>query len=140
MNKYKWSAKYNAFFPVEKLPSYAISWDLSDLVDISDEVEFTFNGNPPEGKMRGVVNGMPGWVDVPPPTQAEIIENAELKKNILRQEADGEISWRQDAVDAGIATTEEAAVLAEWKKYRVLLMRVDTTKPIWPPLPTDKSE
>ncbi|HBR4554454.1 TPA: tail fiber assembly protein [Klebsiella pneumoniae] len=26
------------------------------------------------------------------------------------------MSWRQDAVDAGIATTEEAAALSEWKK------------------------
>ncbi|MCW6599421.1 tail fiber assembly protein, partial [Yersinia ruckeri] len=38
-----------------------------------------------------------------------------------------EIAWRQDAVDTGIATKEEAASLAEWKKYRILLMRVDTS-------------
>ncbi|EKK4595233.1 tail fiber assembly protein, partial [Escherichia coli] len=35
--------------------------------------------------------------------------------------------WRQDAVDAGIATDEETSILTEWKKYRVLLMRVDTS-------------
>ncbi|TXU80301.1 tail fiber assembly protein, partial [Enterobacter roggenkampii] len=46
-----------------------------------------------------------------------------------------EISWRQDAVDAGIATDEETAALVEWKQYRVLLMRVDITKPVWPTPP-----
>lgn len=49
------------------------------------------------------------------------------KKSALRAATDAEIAWRQDAVDAGIATAEEAAALAEWKTYRVLLMRVDTS-------------
>ncbi|MIA71672.1 tail fiber assembly protein, partial [Escherichia coli] len=26
---------------------------------------------------------------------------------------------------------------SEWKKYRVLLMRVDTAKPVWPVNPQD---
>ncbi|AWL54250.1 tail fiber assembly protein [Klebsiella pneumoniae] len=50
------------------------------------------------------------------------------------------MSWRQDAVDAGIATTEEAAALSEWKKYRVLLMRIDTSKAPdieWPTPPAE---
>ena len=67
MNKYKWSAKYNAFFPIEMLPAYQSSWDdLSDLIDIDDTVEAEFNGELPVGKVRGVVDGMPAWVDVPP--------------------------------------------------------------------------
>ena len=41
----------------------------------------------------------------------------------------------QDAVELGIATAEETAALSEWKKYRVLLMRVDTAKPEWPTQP-----
>ena len=61
-----------------------------------------------------------------PPSQAELIENAE-------------IAWRQDAVDAGISTDEETAALSEWKKYRVLLMRVDTAKPVWPTLPGEQA-
>ncbi|EPO1181952.1 tail fiber assembly protein [Escherichia coli] len=38
-----------------------------------------------------------------------------------------------------VATEEEVVALAEWKKYRVLLMRVDiSTAPdiVWPPVPT----
>ncbi|MBV8044486.1 tail fiber assembly protein [Pluralibacter sp.] len=79
----------------------------------------------------------PGWAyadgiftapAVPEPTPEELITQAEQQKAALRQTAESEISWRHDAVDAGIATAEEAAALAEWKKYRVLLMRVDTSK------------
>lgn len=51
----------------------------------------------------------------------------EQKKAKLRSIADTEISWRQDAVDGGITTKEETAALTEWKKYRVLLTRVDTS-------------
>ncbi|EMZ5628170.1 tail fiber assembly protein, partial [Enterobacter roggenkampii] len=58
----------------------------------------------------------------------DYVAQAQQVKNSLRLTADAEISWRQDAVDADIATAEETAALAEWKKYRVLLMRVDTPK------------
>ncbi|HAX4448565.1 TPA: tail fiber assembly protein [Escherichia coli] len=58
--------------------------------------------------------------------------DAENMRSALRSTADTEISWRQDAVDAGIATDEETAALSEWKKYRIMLMRVNTAKPLWP--------
>ncbi|ENG2554186.1 tail fiber assembly protein [Citrobacter farmeri] len=140
MNKYKWSAKYNAFFPIEMLPAYQSSWDdLSDLIDIDDTVVAEFIGNPPEGKVRGIVDNMPAWVDVPLPTYEEKIADAEAMKLSLKDNADSEIAWRQDAVDAGIATDEETVALADWKKYRVLLMRVDTAKPVWPTLPGEQA-
>lgn len=60
---------------------------------------------------------------------------ATQQKSALKAAADSEIAWRLDAVDAGIATDEEASSLAEWKKYRVILMRVDTSKPEWPDMP-----
>ncbi|EAT1311015.1 hypothetical protein EX399_25465 [Salmonella enterica] len=53
--------------------------------------------------------------------------------------ADTEIAWLQDSVDAGIATEKETAALTEWKKYRVLLMRVDTAKPVWPTPPGEQA-
>lgn len=62
-----------------------------------------------------------------------------VKKSLLRATADNEIEWRQDAVDVGIATEEETAAMAEWKKYRVLLMRVDTTAPLWPTPPATQA-
>jgi hypothetical protein len=107
----------------------------TDAVEISDEVFSVYSGIPPEGKILSSVNGMPAWSDAQPPTQEELTVENELIKNSLRVKADAEISWRQDAVDAGIATEEETAALAEWKKYRVLLMRIDSTKHEWPPIP-----
>lgn len=68
------------------------------------------------------------WVTDTDAQHAADVAAAEQKKNTLRAAADAEISWLQDAVDAGIASDEETALLAEWKKYRVLLMRVDTSK------------
>lgn len=41
----------------------------------------------------------------------------------------------QDAVDLGEATDDEKARLLAWKKYRVLVNRVDTTNPDWPKKP-----
>ncbi|EGJ7432493.1 tail fiber assembly protein [Escherichia coli] len=60
------------------------------------------------------------------------------KKTNLMAAAQVAIYPLQDAVDLGIATDEESAMLLAWKKYRVLLMRVDTSKAPdieWPPQP-----
>lgn len=125
--KILWSAKNNAFFYSVDFDKYlAAGWIINDEVEVSEETFSEFTSNP-IGKVRAVGrDGMPAWTDVPPPTQEQLKLNAEQKRLQLRAAADSEITWRQDAVDAGIATAEETAALAEWKKYRVLLMRVDT--------------
>lgn len=140
MQKYVFSAKKNAFFPVELKSSYqkAGEWP-NDGIEIEDSVATEFMQEPPEGKYRNVIAGMPAWVDIPPPTQEELSAVAELKKANLRMRTDSEINWRQDAVDAGVATEEETAALSEWKRYRVLLMRVDTEKPVWPTTPGEEA-
>ncbi|KPU05823.1 hypothetical protein AN697_05230 [Enterobacter cloacae subsp. cloacae] len=53
------------------------------------------------------------------------IKAAEAKKNALLSEASREIAPLQDAVELEIATEKEVHLLREWKKYRVLLNRVD---------------
>ncbi|MCC8364987.1 tail fiber assembly protein [Xenorhabdus sp. PB61.4] len=66
------------------------------------------------------------------------IRQAEQQKSSRRQEADMAIVPLQDAVDLDMATQEEQAALLAWKKYRVLLNRVDcTTAPDidWPKQP-----
>ncbi|CFR19431.1 tail fiber assembly protein [Yersinia kristensenii] len=57
-----------------------------------------------------------------------INRTATSKKAELKSIADSEIDWRQDAVDGGYAELEEIVDIATWKKYRVLLMRIDTSK------------
>lgn len=66
----------------------------------------------------------------------KIIEGIESKKLYLRQCAESEISWRQDAVDLGIATIKETIELEQWRSYRVQLMRMDSLTPAWPDTPS----
>ncbi|EAS5032359.1 tail fiber assembly protein [Salmonella enterica] len=134
--KYLFSPSVNAFYPNEMKSYYEAAGSLpADLIEVDSEVFDEFSSIP-EGKVRVVDNdGMPVWGDVPPPTKEELIAQAESKKAYLRIQADSEIDWRQDAIDAGIATEEETTALSEWKKYRVLLMRVDTADPEWPTPP-----
>lgn len=53
-------------------------------------------------------------------------------------EANRTIAPLQDAVDISIATDEETSRLSEWKRYRVALSRIDTSKApdiTWPVKP-----
>lgn len=49
--------------------------------------------------------------------------------------ASEKIATLQDAVDLDITTDDEKAQLDKWKKYRVLVNRVDTSNPDWPEQP-----
>ncbi|WP_049018212.1 tail fiber assembly protein, partial [Enterobacter cloacae] len=64
----------------------------------------------------------------PPLTQEELVAQAEREKASLLKQATNSIAPLQDASDLGIATDEEIKQLTDWKKYRVQLMRVDTSK------------
>ncbi|EIG0992384.1 TPA: tail fiber assembly protein [Salmonella enterica] len=110
-----------------------------DLVEVTASIHIEYSGPAPEGKILGVdCDGMPAWVDIPAPTHDELVSRAESEKLRLKTVADTEIEWRQDAVDAEIATADESVALIAWRKYRVLLMRVDTSKPVWPALPGEQ--
>ncbi|EJB3408890.1 tail fiber assembly protein [Salmonella enterica] len=69
-------------------------------------------------------------------TDEELKRQAENKKTQLLAVASAVISPLQDAVDLGEATDDETAQLKAWKKYRVLVNRVDTSNPVWPEQPT----
>ncbi|MBT0338421.1 tail fiber assembly protein, partial [Morganella morganii] len=51
----------------------------------------------------------------------------EVKKQSLLSEATVIIDPLQDAVELGMVTPEEESALKEWKRYRILLSRVDTS-------------
>lgn len=141
MNQYKYSPSLNLRYLISLLPFYSDQSALpGDMIDITDVMATEFFDNPaPAGKVRAAgEDGLPCWVDVPETTHESLVAQAEYQRSFLRARAESEIAWRQDAVDAGIATEEEAAALVEWKKYRVLLMRVDSSKAPdieWPPVP-----
>ncbi|MFL6895769.1 tail fiber assembly protein [Enterobacter roggenkampii] len=126
--EYVWSPSTAGFYPiVEKERLMAAGGWPADGVDVTGE-EYTALFPTPPGKFIDTLNGRPQWVDMPPPSKEQLISMAENERSAKRSVADNEISWRQDAVDAGIATKGETDDLAAWKKYRVLLMRIDTSK------------
>ena len=67
-----------------RLLAYALQTEYQEVgmwpengIDVSDEVSAEFTGQPPEGKTIGVGDdGMPAWVDIPPPTHEEQIAAA----------------------------------------------------------------
>lgn len=128
---YYYSAGENAFCPAELKQAYLDAGTFpEDATEVSDAVWLEFAGNPPpDGKERVPgTDGLPAWGDIPPPTHQQQMDAAESQKNMLMQAASDTIAPLQDAVDLDMATDEEKAQLLAWKKYRVLLNRVDTRK------------
>ena len=60
-------------------------------------------------------------------SEEQISESVNLMKKLLMDEASQKISTLQDAVDLEMATEGENILVTAWKRYRVLLNRVDTT-------------
>jgi hypothetical protein len=116
-----YSASMNCFYPA--------NWPgdkPDDLIPVSDDVVKTYSSISPTGKARGPGNdGLPTWIDDP---NEFTKENAELMKSALMNAANSALAPLQDAADLNMATDEEKAALTAWKKYRVLLMRIDTSK------------
>lgn len=140
-NKIFFSARENTFFFESMKADYQKTgyWP-SDLCEVSqDEYRVYAGEQPPEGKRRGGDNsGYPAWVDIPAPTAEQLTAQAEQTKRSLVEEAAAAISWLQDAVDENIATEKEISLLSDWKKYRVLLMRIDISQAPdiqWPEVP-----
>lgn len=138
--KAKFSPSIKTFYAQNMIDDGSYNMGLPiDLIDITDEeLSAYWKQYPPVGKMLGTIDERPAWVDLPPLTHEELVASADTKKNQLKVGADSAIDWRQDAVDGNYAEGDEVTKLVEWKKYRVLLMRVDTSKAPdidWPMVP-----
>ncbi|WP_437614459.1 tail fiber assembly protein [Erwinia sp. V71] len=139
MSNYVFSPSKASFYAISLKSDYEIagSWP-DDGVEVEDELFSEFIGNPPTGKIRGVIDGMPAWIDTPELTAEEKVYAAELMRASLRATADAEIKPLQYAADLDDATEEEAALLKKWKQYVVALNRLDlSTAPDieWPEKP-----
>lgn len=80
-----------------------------------------------------------GWEKDTEAERAAAVAFAESEKKRLTQEATLIIETLNDAVELSFATEAEVDDLIEWKKYRVLLNRVDTSEAQdikWPSPPT----
>ncbi|EAO0099756.1 tail fiber assembly protein [Salmonella enterica] len=78
------------------------------------------------------------WVKDEAAEAAARLREAEGTKSRLLLIASGKIAPLQDAVDLDEATDKEKASLLAWRKYRVLVNRVDTTNPDWPYVPVSQ--
>ena len=101
----------------------------TDAVEISEDVYLSLLEGQSKGKFISADSaGTPVLTDPPEPTQVEVVAQAEDKRTALMEEANASIILLQDAADLDIATDEEMESLRAWKRYRVLLNRVDTSK------------
>lgn len=130
----KYSPSNNAFYDT------AINREIpDDAIDITEKAWTDLLAGQAKGKLIACGTDLrPCLTEQPLPTADELISQAEDKRSRLRAEADTVIQPLQDASDLEIATENEAMQLTAWKKYRVMLMRVDTKdieNTIWPERP-----
>ncbi|ERT14811.1 tail fiber assembly protein [Photorhabdus temperata] len=127
---YIFSALNKAFYPLSLQQDYieAGSWP-NDPISVTDDIFNEFSGMPPIGKILSYgEDGLPCWEDIPPPTKEQLIAIAEIQRAQFLSLANEKITPLSDAVELDMATNEEAQLLKEWKKYRIMLNRVDTSK------------
>jgi hypothetical protein len=126
--KWFFSNKDGGFYPNDTL-DYCKSIGVlpDDLQEVSTEEHDEFTGANPEGKIP-FYNKKMIWIDAPPVQYSpeQLTSRAEQKKLLLMFTANNLITPLQDSVDLNIATEAEIAKLANWKKYRVELSRIDT--------------
>ena len=102
------------------------SWP-SDAVEMTQkEEEMYWLQTPPIGKAIGVTeDNRPIWVDVQRPSVEALASSALSERDRLLQLAAVRIDPLQDAVDLGLATSDEVIALRKWKRYRVALNRIE---------------
>nr|WP_236254100.1 tail fiber assembly protein [Entomomonas asaccharolytica] len=87
-----------------------------------------------------------GWAAISKEELDELLKNTPteeesiFKRDSLLKEVSLRIAPLQDSVDLDIATDEEVSKLNEWKKYRVLLNRIESQPDYpnnidWPEMP-----
>lgn len=117
MNNYVWSALHVSFFPKSMLQDYeSAGWVLSDAVDVGDTLFQTYKAMPPDGKMLGVVDGMPAWIDKLAPPNSELRKSALSALSSTYQDDIEKLNraWLAAAVEDGVnETAKKDAVLAQ---------------------------
>ncbi|MBU3893043.1 tail fiber assembly protein [Serratia rubidaea] len=142
ISDYYFSPELKLFFPVALADIYKENGGLPDDVIKVDAKTFEkFSpGNKPEGKIIGCnKNGLPCWVNSPPPTKEDSRIWAEWNKKQLINQAESTITPLERAKRLGIATEAEKDSLLAWERYTVLLSRIDINQApdiSWPTQPT----
>ena len=131
MNEYVYSARHNAFFPVDMIDKYkSVGWDLSDAKEVNQNIVSEFMAEPPQGKVRiAGEDGLPTWADIPPPTHEELIEITESERQLLINQANEYMNSKQWPGKAAIGRLkgDELVQYNLWLDYLDALELVDTS-------------
>lgn len=112
----------------KELYESADNWP-DDLIEVNDDDWVSFTSSPPNGKILCAdKKGLPCWGDLPEPTQNELTANAQAVKDSCLSLAYSEVEPLQYAVDLGIETESEKVRLHAWKRYAVLVNRIDPSR------------
>lgn len=145
MMSYYFSPSKNMFYFGDSKDSYIKTGQWADDCEpVDDELVREFTALAPEGKIRGVVNGRPTWVDIPPPTQEVLVAAADAEKQKRIDSANDYMNSKQWPGKAAIGRLkgDELAQYNLWLDYLDALEAVDTsTAPdiTWPTLPDDNA-
>jgi hypothetical protein len=144
MSEYIYSAKNNAFYPVNMKEDYveAGSWP-DDGKDVSEDcfLEFTSVSHTDKYRVAGE-DGLPAWEQVPAPTNEQLIAIADAEKMRLIGLANIHINAKQWPGKAAIGRLkgDELAKYNLWLDYLDALEAVDTSNGLgtnWPVAPQD---
>ncbi|EOH3176922.1 tail fiber assembly protein, partial [Enterobacter asburiae] len=110
---YVFSATTLGFYPVELQEVYEQNgtWP-GDALPVTNETYLEFL-SPPEGKMRGALNGLPVWVDIPTPPNSELRKAAlSVLSNTYQDDIEKlNRAWLAAAVNDGVNETAKKDVV-----------------------------
>ncbi len=135
MMNYLYSPSAGGFFPLSDKEIFIAAnlWP-------SDGIEITESDHDalfpvPNDKTIGLNNGKPAWIDLPPPNNAQRIEQAELYRQLLLKQADDiTADWRTELLLGEISDVDREK-LSAWMAYKREVKAVDiSTAPdiSWP--------
>jgi hypothetical protein len=142
MSEYIFSAKNNAFYPMDMKEDYveAGSWP-DDGKEVSEEcfLEFTSVAHADKYRVAGE-DGLPAWEAVPASTKEQLIAIADAEKMRLIGQANASINIKQWPGKAAIGRLkgDELAQYNLWLDYLDALDAIDTSKApdiTWPTPP-----
>lgn len=135
-----YSAARNTFFPEDILAMIDPDARPDDLSEISQSMYANCMNAPLRGEyVVAGTDGQPETVPLPGPSQEETLQNNLHIRDQCLASAAINMAPLSDAVDLGIATEAEAALLIQWRQYRVALGRIDLSVSgiVWPQPPGD---
>lgn len=137
MSNYYFSPTTCSFYPLVMMQQYidAQSWP-EDAVEVTDEQFLEYSQAAPENKVRGSVDGLPGWIDAPEPTKEESVAAAASQKDQLTADATQAITvWQTKLLMGRKLTDAETTSLNSWMDYIEEIELIDTSLApdiIWP--------